>query len=47
MKVLFAIPLKYPQDKQEYDRIDILLSLTLDSLARQTNQNLSPLSAAT
>ncbi|HOP69447.1 MAG: hypothetical protein WBK48_07555 [Dethiobacteria bacterium] len=39
MKVLFAIPLKYPQDKQEYDRIDILLSLTLDSLARQTNQN--------
>lgn len=39
MKVLFAIPLKSPQDEQEKDRIDILLSLTLDSLAQQTNMS--------
>lgn len=37
MKVVFAIPLKKPRDEGEAERIDVLLSLTLDSLAWQSS----------
>lgn len=37
MKVVFAIPLKKPRDEGEAERIDVLLSLTLDSVAWQSS----------
>ncbi len=39
MTVAFAIPLKKPKDKQERALLDILLSLTLDSIAQQTSDD--------
>jgi len=39
MQVVFAIPLKCPQNEEERLRIDLLLELTLESVARQTSRD--------
>jgi hypothetical protein len=39
MQVVFAIPLKCPQDEEERLRLDLLLELTLESVARQTRHD--------